>query len=136
MREYLKEKVLPPPHTQVWVGRHRGNLNFDKRAAGFEVTRSDEPWEEGRARRRALLCALIFQGLALLSRTVDGDGVGPTVVDESQWAPIWPVIQSLRWPPPNILSDTDIDNGRLQLSPYVQMPNVSSLVPRSDGILI
>jgi hypothetical protein len=132
MREYLKLHALPPENTQVWMGRHRGNLNFDKKAANFDITRDDQPWVQNAETRRVLLCVLVFYGLAIFSRTVDGDGVAPTLVDEAKWISIWPISESVRWPPDRVVSDSDVENVRMQVSSNVKLPHIQSMIRRPE----
>lgn len=107
MRLHLKEQLLPPDFTRVWVARHQGRINFGAQVGQVETTHQDDRWDGDRL-RHILMCVMTFRGVSVLVRTDDGWGAPQFSLPPSHWRLIWPLAGTLEWPPPESVTDNDV----------------------------
>jgi hypothetical protein len=123
MRHAFYQSLLPPEFSMVWAGRHVGELDFDILQAVVGIARSDRPWNDRNTRRAQWTC-LTFRGITLLVYTVDGWGVPPPQRNPALWAPLWPSVAAVRFPPPSTIDDSGVKMAVARHTPWLQFPNV------------
>lgn len=123
-RRMLHETQLPPTDSIVWLARHEGDLNFNLKQAVVGINRGDRDWAD-QDLRHAIWTCLTFQGLMLLSYTVDGWGVpAPPARDPARWARLWPSTEAVCFPPPSPTSDFDATLAVAHHAGWLQFPQV------------
>jgi hypothetical protein len=106
MRGFLRKHGSPPPLTQVWLGRHRGE-DLILRQGTFTFAHRDAPFGTNDA-RRALWTVIALRGVALLAYSVNGDGVPTPARDSSKWTRIWPFDADPAFPPSRVMDDAEV----------------------------
>lgn len=106
-RTYLLQRQLPPSYTNVWAARYIGHNNFASTVGQTQARDSRVPWHQADV-RNVLICTLVFHGVILLVRTVDGWGVPDLPVSRDTWQPLWPALAAVPWPPPAAAGDPEL----------------------------
>jgi hypothetical protein len=107
--------------------------NFATTLSQIQTKHQDQPWATAET-REVMICALTFNGLVLLARTVDGWGVPDTPLDGSIWQPLWPRAQTVHWPPATIAGDIHVRNATSLFSPWLQMPVANRFIRYPGGV--
>ncbi|SDD75343.1 hypothetical protein SAMN05421872_110229 [Nocardioides lianchengensis] len=130
-REQFARTQEVPPLTWVWVSRYVGNSNFRALNAGITVTHQDQHWQAGES-RRVSLCALRFQGLAMVVRTDRGPGVPPFALPADAWRQLAPHPGSMTWPPKRPVGDAEVEGIVRNVSSWIQLPATTEFVRSGD----
>lgn len=90
--------------------------NFGANLAKIIASRRDDPWDvlDG---REVLVRTLLFHGVAVVVRTDGSDCVPPKHLPTDRWARLWPINDSVVWPPLAQVSHRDVtapQSGRLR----------------------
>lgn len=133
MREHLQRWLTPPAGTAVWAARHSGQLNFDSRTSRATMQHAEHDWS-GTDTRDVLVSVLTWGGLSLLSRTDNGPGVPPMRPDPDVWAQLWPVSDSIQWPPVTAASDATVQHVS-KTFPWARLPDLPKFVRDSRGVV-
>lgn len=133
MRRHLRDQQLPPAFSQVWIGKHIGELNLDLRQAVIGIT--DRPGAyKPQDLRRAQFTAMTVRGICMLAYTVDGWGVQPPTRPPTQWLQLWPTDRGQWFPPAKPLSDADVANTVVTHTPWLNLPSSTAFRHHPDGI--
>jgi hypothetical protein len=124
MRRHLMEYKVPPEFTRVWIAQHRGRSNFGVYVAQIGASHQDDSWDTSR-RRRVLVCVMTFRGLSVLVRTDDGWRVPEMTPPPSQWRQLWPLAETIQWPPPRQVSDADTFDAAARY-PWLRHPDAAT----------
>lgn len=122
MRRALMDSLRPPDLTTVWFARHKGQMNFGAYVAELEVTRAEDRWDTV-DRRRVLICAMAFRGLAVTVRTDSGPGVSQMELPQRAWRRLWPTGSSVQWPPSLAVGDADVRASAAQFTGWLSLPD-------------
>ncbi len=131
MRRHLLDQQLPPDFTSVWVARHEGRTNFGVYVGRIQATHQDDRWDTDR-RRHVLMCVMTFRGLSVLVRTDDGWGVPQIAMPETHWRKLWPVTQTVQWPPAKTVRDDDVQAVAMRYN-WLRHPDVPKFVRDPNG---
>lgn len=103
----LRKDMAPPDHTQVWIGAHLSNDDTVTWLSSQTVVNRDRvPLGYLGALAVGRLFLLVF-GPALLPEEIEGRYIVPQTKALLQ---VWPhEIEKVRWPPPVILSTSDLE---------------------------
>jgi hypothetical protein len=126
-RELFARTQAVPPYTSVWASRHEGQSNFRALTARIEVSHQDQHWEQSET-RHVHLCALRFQGLAMLIRTDSGSGVPPMSLPADAWQPLAPHSGPLAWPPARAVGDDEVEGLVVNAGSWLRMPPTTNFI--------
>lgn len=132
MRRCLMDEQVPPEFTSVWVARHTGRTNFGVYVGRIEATHQDDRWDTDR-RRHILMCVMTFRGLSVAVRTDDGWGVPEMTLPETHWRKLWPVADTVQWPPATSVTDDDVQAVAMRYT-WLRHPDVPIFVRDPHGL--
>ncbi len=130
-RELFARSQTPPPNTWVWVSRYAGAHDFGALSARMTVSHQDQNWATGET-RKVYLCALRFQGLAMVVRTDSGPGVPPFALPADAWRPLQADSGSVSWPPARAVGDYEVESIVMNAAGWLRLPQTTNFVPSGD----
>ena len=133
MRTYLMTNLIPPAFTRVWIGLHRGRIDFHARLMRVQASHKDDEWNTDRF-RDVTFCLHTFKGLSVLVRTDSDWGVPEANFPERHWRQLWPLTETVPWPPSQTLTDTDVATALIRFSEWLRMPTIDKFRRDPNGI--
>lgn len=70
------------------------------------------------------MCAMAFNGLAMIVRTDDGWGVPQIQLSDVVWRPLWPVTETVLWSPAQTTTDRHLAEVVTRFSGWLRLPDL------------